>query len=70
MDNQSNVFLTGFVNSHILTFGNVVITTNIAFPVPNNLMVFISKFDSNGNCLWGKMGQNSTPSIIGSFAQQ
>lgn len=69
VDDVGNVFLIGTSNSPTLVFGNVVISGNPIEATGSNVRVFITKFDSSGNCLWGKMSNHSAPNAIGSKAQ-
>ena len=72
-DNSGNVFLTGSVKSPTLTFGNVVMSLDSTNPTVNDSRVFLAKFNTNGECIWGKVGihsesENSFTSIPSSIA--
>lgn len=69
VDDEGNVFLIGSTNSPTLVFGNVVISGNSTEAAGSNVRIFVTKFDSSGNCLWGKMSNHSAPNAQGSKAQ-
>lgn len=48
-DAAGNIILTGFFYSPQITFGNVTLTNNNVYGD-----IFLVKYDSNGNVLWGK----------------
>jgi len=48
IDNSDNVYLTGYFNSSTLDFGGRLLTSAGKYDI------FLAKFDSNGNYIWGK----------------
>jgi len=67
-DLAGNTFATGNVYSATLTFGSVVMSVDSNSPTVNNYRAYITKFDSNGNCIWGKMGTSIEPNPFGSIS--
>lgn len=47
-DKNGNVFITGYLTSNLSTFGSVIINTNVTATD-----VFLVKYNSSGNALWG-----------------
>ena len=57
-------FIAGSMSSNTLTFGSVSLT-HTWDPTVFNLMAFVAKFDTSGNCLWAKKipAENSSQGI-------
>jgi hypothetical protein len=53
-DASGNVFVTGYSDSYIITFGTITYT-NVGYRCP-----FIVKYDASGNVLWAKSAAGST----------
>jgi len=49
-DASGNAYITGEFSSSSLTFGTSTITNS----VPTNSLIYIAKYDANGNALWAK----------------
>jgi hypothetical protein len=54
-DSQDNVFITGYSQSSVLTFGSTIIyNTNSSSDA-----AFLAKYNSAGNCVWAKNSQGA-----------
>lgn len=66
-DDFGNVFLTGYSKSPTLTFDNVIMSIDSNDSTASSNRVFLTKFDTNGNCLWGKIATLGESGSMGSI---
>jgi len=67
VDASGNVFITGYFESPVITFGSITLTNNtvgMCSPYPCSY-AFVAKYDANGNALWAKsfLGGGTTASM-------
>ena len=62
-DLNGNVFITGYFQSHTLTFDSIVFINNTSSGIGENF--FLAKYDANGNLLWAKTASGNDANSSG-----